>query len=223
MSLPQLAYFWGEDAFGIEHAAEKFAAELALEAGQPLDTWRTTAGGDESAEATAETGGSAARRQRILAQIEERTGTGTLFGAGTVVIVRQPGPLVRESAAREQVLRAIDQIAPGNAIAFVDLIASGGKGPAQAGVLRDAIAARKGKVEEFPAPSRERMEGWITTRAKELDATLGPGAAHLLAERDRRIRPRGRCGPSPPDRARQRRAGEAGSLSAGLSNYDNRC
>ena len=27
------------------------------------------------------------------------------------------------------------------------------------------------------------MEGWIANRAKQLDATLGPGAAHLLAER----------------------------------------
>ena len=50
-------------------------------------------------------------------------------------------------------------------------------------MLRDAVTARQGKVEEFPAPSRERMEGWITNRAKQLEATLGPGAARLLAER----------------------------------------
>ncbi len=183
LSLPQLAYFWGEDAFSIELAAEEFARELATDAGQPLDVWRATAGGEDSAEAVAEAGGSAVRRQKLLAQIDERTSTGTLFGAGTVVIVRQPGPLIRESASREQLLRSIDALAPGNAIAFADLIASGGKGPAQAGVLRDEIAARKGRVEEFPAPSRERMEGWITNRAKQLDATMGPGAARLLAER----------------------------------------
>ena len=116
-------------------------------------------------------------------QIEERTSTGTLFGAGTVAIVRHRDRLSANPASREHLLRSIDQIAPGNAIAFVDLIASGGKGPAQAGVLRDAIVARRGRVEEFPAPSRERMEGWIANRAKQLDATLGPGAAHLLAER----------------------------------------
>ena len=49
VSLPQLAYFWGEDAFSIEHAAQSYARELAQEAGQPVDVWRTTAGGDESA------------------------------------------------------------------------------------------------------------------------------------------------------------------------------
>jgi DNA polymerase III delta subunit len=180
---PQLAYFWGEDAFSIELAAEDFAQQLSAQAGQRLDVWRAIAGGDDSAEQTAEAGGSAARRHKILAQIDERTSTGTLFGAGTVVIVRQPGPLIRESASREQLLKSIDAIAPGNAIVFVDLIASGGKGPAQAGALRDEISVRKGKVEEFPAPSRERMEAWITNRAKQLGATLGPGAARLLAER----------------------------------------
>ncbi len=183
MTLTQLAYFWGEDAFSIDLAAEEFARELAQEAGQPLDVWRATAGGEDSAEATAEAGGSAARRQKMLAQIDERTSTGTLFGAGTVAIVRQPGPLIRESASREQLLRSIDAIAPGNAICFVDLIAQGGKAPAQAGVLRDEIQARKGRVEQFPAPGRERMEGWITNRAKQLNATLGPGAARLLGER----------------------------------------
>ena len=100
-------------------------------------------------------------------------------------------------------------------IAFVDLIASGGKGPAQAGVLRDAVAARKGRVEEFPAPSRERMEGWIANRAKQLDATLGPGAAHLLAERVGAYVREGDVDRRRQTRARQRGAGEAGALSAG--------
>ena len=185
MSVPHLAYFWGEDAFGIENAAEKYAAELAADAGQPLDVWRTAAGGEDDSgdSAGAATGGSSARRARLLEQIDQRTSTGTLFSAGTVVIVRQPGPLIREAAARETLIGLVDAIAPGNALAFVDLIASGGKGPAQAGALRDAVELRKGRVQEFPAPTRERMEGWIQTRAKDLDVTLGPGAAHLLAER----------------------------------------
>jgi DNA polymerase III delta subunit len=184
LTVPALAYFWGEDAFGIEHAAELYARELADEAGQPLDVWRTTAGGDdESAESAAQPGGSAARRARVLQQIDERTSTGTLFSAGTVLIVRQPAALIREQAARDQLLKVLDAMAPGNAVAFIDLIASGGKGPAQAGALRDAVEQRKGRVQEFQAPSRERMEGWIQNRARELNLTLGPGAAHLLAER----------------------------------------
>jgi len=185
VTVPALAYFWGEDAFGIEHAAELYAKELADEAGQPLDIWRTTADSDDAADDGAGAGSGAGRKRatQVLEQIDQRTSTGTLFSAGTVVIVRQPGVLVRESQAREQLLGLLDGVAPGNALAFVDLIASGGKGPAQGGALRDAIAERKGRVQEFPAPSRERMEGWIATRSQELNATLAPGTARLLAER----------------------------------------
>jgi len=186
VTVPTLAYFWGEDAFGLEHAADLFAAELAADAGQPLDVWRTSAGDDEVGGGGDDGGsgsGAGRRRARVLEQIDQRLSTGTLFSGGTVVVVRQPGALLREAAARELLISLLDSIAPGNALAFVDLIASGGRGPAQAGVLRDAIAERGGRVQEFAALSRERMEGWIGSRAKELNATLAVGAAHILAER----------------------------------------
>jgi DNA polymerase III delta subunit len=97
--------------------------------------------------------------------------------------VRQPGTLIREQTSRDQLVAIIDRVAAGNAICFVDLIPSGGKGPAQGGVLRDAVSMRQGRVKEFAAPTRERMEGWIVNRARDLGATLGPGVAQLLAER----------------------------------------
>ena len=182
MSVPALAYFWGEDAFGLDHAAELYAKELADDAGQPPDIWRTTANSDDGGD---ENGSGAGKRRstRVLEQIDQRTSTGTLFSSGTVVIVRQPGALVREQASRELLISLLEGVAPGNALVFVDLIASGGKGPAQAGALRDAVALRSGRVQEFPALSRERMEGWLGTRARELSVTFAPGAAHLLAER----------------------------------------
>ena len=182
MTAPTLAYFWGEDAFGLERAADLFADELAGDAGMPLDVWRTSADDEDASEGSAGSG-AGRKRARVLEQIDQRLSTGTLFSSGTVVVVRQPGSILREQASREQLLRLLDSIAPGNALAFVDLISSGGRGPAQAGVLRDAIAERGGRVQELAAPSRERMEGWIGTRAKELNATLAPGAAHVLAER----------------------------------------
>ena len=179
---PSLAYFWGEDAYAIGHAAELFAAELAAQGGQPMDVWRTSGDEDDGAESAAN-GGSGKRRARILDEIEQRLATAPMFSGGTLVVVRQPGSLIRESSAREQTVSLLDSVAPGNALCFVDLVASGGRGPAQAGALRDAVAERHGRVADFPAPSRERMEGWIGTRAKELGVALGPGAAHLLAER----------------------------------------
>lgn len=179
---PSLAYFWGEDSYAIGHAADLFAAELAAQGGQPMDVWRTSGDDDDGGEGAA-TGGGGKRRDRILGEIEQRLATAPMFSGGTLVVVRQPGSLIRESSAREQTVSLLDAVAPGNALCFVDLVASGGRGPAQAGALRDAVVQRNGRVADFPAPSRERMEGWIGTRGKELGVTLGPGAAHLLAER----------------------------------------
>jgi DNA polymerase III delta subunit len=180
-SVPSLAYFWGEDAYGLADAARRLEKALAERDGQPVEVWRTS--GDED-EGGSETGnGSGKRRARILDQIEQRLSTATLFGGGTLVLVRQPQSLIRESAARERLIALLPQVGQGNALCFVDLIAAGGKGPAQAGMLRDAVAAHKGLVREFPALTRERMEAWVGARAKELDVTLGPGAAHMLAER----------------------------------------
>ncbi|HUR15778.1 MAG TPA: DNA polymerase III subunit delta [Candidatus Limnocylindrales bacterium] len=183
MSVPYLGYFWGEDAYGVDHAAVLFAAEHAAAAGgQPLDVWRTSVDGDAD---EGETGGgsSAKRRARVFEQMEERLATSPMFSGGTMCVVRQPAALLRESSSRERLIGLLDGVAPGNVLVFVDLIASGAKGPAQQGALRDAISQRKGRVAEFPALSRERMEGWLVQRARELNVSFAQGAAHMLAER----------------------------------------
>ena len=159
----------GEDAYAIGHAAELFAAELAAQGGQPMDVWRTSGDDDDGAESPA--GGGGKRRARILEEIEQRLATAPMFSGGTLVVVRQPGSLIRESSAREQTVLLLDAVAPGNALAVADLVASGGRGPAQAAILRDAVAERDGRGGDSPRPSRERMEGWIGSRAKN-----SPGA-----------------------------------------------
>ena len=179
MPRPELGYFWGEDAWSIERAARDFRAALEQSAGEPFDVWRTS--GDDSDESAPETT-AGRRRDRILDGIAERLAISPMFSAGTLVLVRQPGSLLRETAARERLLKLLVEMAPGNALGFLDLTAQGGAA-AQQGILRDAIAASGGTVREFPALSRERMESWITTRAQELEVTLAPGAARMLAER----------------------------------------
>jgi DNA polymerase III delta subunit len=172
-----LAYFWGEDTFGLEQAARRLAADIAAESGQPAEMWRTGTNDDE-------TGGMAAARARTLERIEQRVSTSPLFGGGTVVVVRQPGTLIAESAARARVLALLPQVGPGNALCFIDLLASGSKGlPAANGSLRDAVAAAGGAVAEFPVPTRERMEGWVSRRADELGVSLAPGSAKAIAEK----------------------------------------
>ncbi|HWH24723.1 MAG TPA: hypothetical protein VNW68_07515, partial [Candidatus Limnocylindria bacterium] len=68
-------------------------------------------------------------------------------------------------------------------LCFLDLLAAGGKGPAAAGALRDAVAAEGGEVKQFPALTRERLEAWLVERARSAGNEFGPGAARLLAER----------------------------------------
>lgn len=178
MARPDLGYFWGADAWSIERAGRDFRASLEQQAGQPFDVWRTSGDEDEAAESSA-----ARRRERALEQIAEHLATAPLFSSGTLVVVRQPGSLLREAAARERLISIINEVAPGNALCFLDLLAAGGSGPAQQGTLRDAVEAAGGVVREFPALARERMEAWINTRAAELEIGLAPGAGRLLAER----------------------------------------
>lgn len=179
----ELAYFWGQDAFGLEQAAQALAAELAAQTGQPLDVWRTSGEEDDPAAVAGGGDGAARRRARVLDQVEQRLSTSPLFGGGTLVVVRQPGSLLREGAARERLISLLGRVGGGNALCFLDLVAASAKAPAQAGVLRDAVAEQGGDVREFAALTRERMEGWVGSRAKELGVSLGPGAARLLSER----------------------------------------
>jgi DNA polymerase III delta subunit len=178
--MTSLGYIWGEDAWGIDRAARDLARDWAGDDGTPLDTWRASV--DDDAGDT-ESGGSGKRRTRLLDEIAMRIASSTMFGGGTLVVVRQPGALLRETAARERTIGLLGSVAQGNGLCFVDLIGQDAKGPAASGVLRDAVAAAGGVVRELPALTRDRMEAWLTGRATELDIRLGPGAAQALAQR----------------------------------------
>jgi DNA polymerase III delta subunit len=182
---PPLAYFWGEDAWSIERAARDYRATLEAFAEQPFDVWRAPSDDDEAGsggDAGATEGGSK-KKMRALDEIAQHLATATLFGGGTLVIVRQPGWLLRESASRERLLKMLAEVAPGNALCFTELLAQTGKPTAPSTELRNTIEALGGQVREFGALNAARMEGWINERSRELDFTLGPGAARLLAER----------------------------------------
>jgi len=175
-----VAWFWGEDAWSIDRAVSDFGRRLGADAGQPLDTWR--APGEDDGDG-AETGGAAKRRGRILEEIAARLGTATLFGGGTLVVVRQPGWIARETAGKARLAALIGDVAPGNALVFAELAGQDGKVPASTDELRAAVAATGGTVTQFGAIGRERMVGWLERRGRELGITLAPGAAQLLAER----------------------------------------
>ncbi|MFN8619213.1 MAG: hypothetical protein U0869_00520 [Chloroflexota bacterium] len=175
-----VAWFWGEDAWSIDRAVTDFGRHLATDAGMGLETWR--APGEDDAEG-AETGGAARKRTRVLDEIGARVGTATLFGGGTLVIVRQPGWIAREAAGKARLAALIRDVAPGNGLCFAELAGQDGKVPAATDELRAAVAAAGGTVTGFPAIGRDRMVGWLERRAGELGVRLGPGAAQLLTER----------------------------------------
>lgn len=175
-----VAWFWGEDAWSIDRAVKDFGQRLAAESGEILETWR--APGEDDADG-AETGGAAKKRARVLEEIAARIGTATLFGGGTLVIVRQPGWIARETSGKARLAALIRDVAPGNALCFAELAGQDGKVPAATDELRAAVADAGGTVVGFPAVGRERMQGWLERRAGELGIRLGPGAAQLLAER----------------------------------------
>jgi DNA polymerase III delta subunit len=185
---PRVAYWWGEDAFGMDQAALRMARDLGDEAA-PLEIWRVAAD-DETAPADGPSGsGSAAttasgrRTIRVLEQIEQRVYAAPLFGGGTLVVVRQPGPLLRETTARERLLTIVRSVPDGNGLALLDLSSGSAKRSKAAEQLAEAVVAAKGGVHEFPAPTRERMERWIAARAAEIGVRIEPAAAQLLAER----------------------------------------
>ncbi len=175
-----LAYFWGEDAYSLDRAARDWAAHLASPE-VPMETWRVNL--EDAADGEAASASAGRRRARALEAIEQHLATAPLFGGGTVVVVRQPASLLASAETRDRFVALVGQVPPGNALCVTDLTASGARGPAGKGVLRDAVAAAGGVVAEFQVLPAGRLEAWLRERAAELGVSLEPSAARLLAER----------------------------------------
>ena len=178
---PTLAYYWGEDAFRIDRASRAFASAPA-EDGSQRDVAHVDPA-DAPGDGAEESASAGNRRDRAIDEIEQRLSMMPLFGGGIAVVVRQPAGLLAEKKARERLLGIAGTVPTGNTLCFADLIASGAKGPAAKGVLRDVVAAAGGHVEEFSVPGAGHLERWLINEATGLDITLDPAAARLLAER----------------------------------------
>jgi DNA polymerase III delta subunit len=163
-----LAYFWGDDAYGLDAAVDAFRRDAnRFPEGEP-ERWRPDV--------------DRADPGRLLGEIRERLGTGTMFGAGSLAIVRGAGPLIRSTDGRQALIAAFADIAPGNGLAILESTESGAKDPPSK-PLSEAIRAAGGDVRQLPAPRQESLAGWIEARARERAITLAPGAARELAQR----------------------------------------
>jgi DNA polymerase-3 subunit delta len=166
MTAANLAYYWGDDVFGLERAAAALRAGVAADVGGPLDSWRTS-----GAEATP-------------SQIGERIATGTLFGGGTLVLVSDPHPLIRSADGRAALAAILPSLAPGNALVFIDPMDRFVRQLDTArAAFAESIRTAGGDVKPFAAPNSGAMPVWIADRARELGLKLGPGASVELGRR----------------------------------------
>lgn len=159
-----LGYYWGDDSYGVNHAPDGLAARLA-DGGQLLERLRLT-----GATTTA-------------AEIAEKVATGTLFGGGTLVVVSEPAPLVASKPLAAALAQALEAVATGNGLAFLDSVDGTARRPASLENLRNAVAAAGGEVREYRAPTQDGMAHWIVGRAHERGIHISAAAAAELARR----------------------------------------
>jgi DNA polymerase III delta subunit len=163
-----LAYFWGDDAYGLEAAVEALRSDATRFPDGAPDRWRPEAERSEPG--------------RLLGEICERLATGTMFGGGSLAILRGAAALIRSNEARDVLIEAIQSIAPGNGLAIVEETDSGVKEPPSK-TLADAIRNEGGEVRRFEAPRQDALAAWIELRARERSIRLAGGAARELATR----------------------------------------
>lgn len=167
MSQPvPIAFLWGDDAWGIEAAAEAFRQRADLFPFGAPERWRVR--GDDGAPA------------RVVGELRERLATGAMFGSGTLAIVSGVGPLVRRREDRDALVATLGLIAPGNGIVFAEETESSRK-DAPHRPLVDAVRAAGGSETQLRAP--RDLRAWIEARGREMGVALGAGAAQELARR----------------------------------------
>jgi DNA polymerase-3 subunit delta len=164
MTPSALAYFYGDDAYGIARAADAVYERLVGET-PGLERWRT------SGETT------------TVGRISERVATASLFGGGELVIVADPGTLLRSRDDRDALIGAIGNVAPGNGLVFAETSDGSGRRAAALLAIEKAVRDAGGEVRELKAPKEGQLANWIEQRATERAIKLGPGAARELATR----------------------------------------
>jgi len=161
-----IGYFWGDDGYGLERAAAAVDDRLAASTGIPPQRWIVT-GSEVSA-----------------ARLGERVATATLFGGGTLAVVREPSPLFRSREGREAIASVLGMVAPGNGVVFIEAMERMPKALDQARqAFVASIRAAGGEARAMAAPNGGALVRWIEDRARERSIGLGPGAAAEITRR----------------------------------------
>jgi DNA polymerase III subunit delta len=161
---PIVTYYRGSDGFGLDQAVIAIARHLEKETGAAPDRWRTT-GNETSVDVVA-----------------ERVGTAPMFGGGTVAVVVDPGPLVRSKDGREALERALRNVAPGNALVFIEQGEEKKRAAMLVG-LEAAVVKAGGIARVYDAPKSHQLAGWLGNLARTRGLALERDAAQELARR----------------------------------------
>lgn len=163
-----VAYFWGDDGYGLEAAAEAFRRDPARFPDGPPERWRVLLDPGSP--------------RAGIAELAERVATGAMFGSGVLALVSGVGSAARRTADRDALATAITALAPGNGLVLLEETETGTKEP-PGRVIAEAVRAAGGEVRRFEAPREGALAAWVEARARERGITLGPGAAKELASR----------------------------------------
>jgi DNA polymerase III delta subunit len=163
--VPLLAYYRGDDGWALDRAVAVIAKRFEVDTGMAPERWRV------------------AGIETDAAEIGERVATAPMFGGGTVAVVVDPAPLLRAKADREALEQAIRNVAPGNALVFIEQGDGGGRRSAALQGLEASILRAGGEARAFAAPREGQLAGWIVGRAAERSLRLTPEASRELARR----------------------------------------
>ena len=163
-----IAYFWGDDGYGLEAAVEAMRRDPARFPGGEPERWRLQLDPGSP--------------RAGLAQLGERLATGVMFGSGVLAIVSGVGAATRRPADRDALLGAMAALAPGNGLALLEETETGTKEPPGKAFV-EAIRAAGGEIRKYEAPKEGGLAAWLEARARERSVPLGPGAARELATR----------------------------------------
>ena len=165
MTAPVVAYLRGGDGFALDRAVVAIARRLEEETGAPPDRERWQ--GEETS----------------AARIVERVGTAPMFGGGCVVVITDPGPLLRSKDSREALERVLGAVAPGNALVFVEQGDAGNRRAAMYAALEASVLKAGGTARDYPAPKAGQLAGWLRNLATERGVVLERDASDELARR----------------------------------------
>ena len=190
-----LAYFWGDDAYGLDAAVEAFRADPSRFPDGPPERWRPETDRGEPA--------------RLLGEIRERLGTGSMFGVGQRRDRARRGGADPEHRGSRRAPGCLDDGRAGERAGRARGDRLERQGAAEQDARRGDPARRAAVVRQLKAPREDGLASWIEARAREREhpPRAGCGAGACLARR--RLRARGRCRTTAAGPDRRDAAGEA--------------